>query len=412
VVFSVIRKRHSSKGNMNPGIQKNIVVNILAALTDSGASKSVRALIADIDKRRNWGDFVDLLVEEGVAFLFFYYIERRNLAELIPQDAYQSLAELYYGNLKRNMIATVALQPIFQKFNEQTISFIVLKGIALAELAYPGFATRGMSDADILVHKEDVYRVDSCLAELGYAAADSLVEEALQNPPGYLASLDYRKKDGSFPNIHIHWHPVNTSVPAYMFSENIDLERLWKMAIPARLAEADVLILCPEHQVVYLCEHGLRINHSFNRLILIYDIFYVISTARCLNWDMVVQESGRFRIENLVFLGLATAGHYTPLVVSASVLQALRPARLTYGERSFLWLQRHHRRLRGGSYPVYLSMNKGIRAKGLFLFRTFFPPPHILLQRSYARGVKFNPSWYLRRLWEGLSHIFFILRHL
>ncbi|MHB8830371.1 MAG: nucleotidyltransferase domain-containing protein [Syntrophales bacterium] len=398
--------------NMQTRIKKKFVVNILAALTDPGKAEHAGALVAAVNNAGGWDGLVRTMTEEGVAFLFFYYLEKQQLAHLVPQEIHVSLAGLYYGNLKRNMIAAAALGKIFQRFNDWQIPFIILKGIALAELAYPGFATRGMSDADILVHKDDVCKVDRCLAELGYAASDSVVEEALQNPPGYLASLDYRKFDGSFPSIHLHWHPVNTSVPAYMFSRNIDLERLWKMAISVRVAGADVRILCPEHQIVYLCEHGLRINHSFDRLILIYDIFYAISTARYLNWDMVVQESGRFRIENLVFLGLATAGHYTPLVVSDSILQALRPAHLTYGERSFLWLQRNNRRLRGGSYPVYLSMNEGIRAKGIFLFRTFFPPSHILLQRSYARGVTFNPSWYLRRLWEGLSHIFFILRHL
>ncbi len=396
---------------MKPRIQKNLVVKILAALTASGAPKSVRALVADIDKRGNWGDFVHLLAEEGVAFLFFYYIERHNLADLIPKEAYHSLAELYYGNLKRNMIATVALQPIFQKFNEQTIPFIVLKGIALAELCYPSFATRGMSDADILVHKNDVYRVDSCLAELGYAAADSFVEEALQNPPGYLASLDYRKDDGSFPNIHIHWHPVNTSVPAYMFSENIDPERLWERAIPARLADADVLILCPEHQVVYLCEHGLRINHSFARLILIYDIFYAINAHKDrIDWDFVVQEAKRFGLEKFVFWGLTIVERYTAFLSSGVIMKKLCPSGLTIGEQSFLSLLLHNRRFRGGSILVYLAMSRGLREKSRFLFRIFFPPRHILLQRSYAKNQKFGMLWYFRRLREVVAHIIFVLR--
>lgn len=395
---------------MKARIQKKLVVKILAALADPEIPERVRALIAEIDKTGEWGDFVRTMAEEGVAFLFFYYLEKHHLAELIPQDVQALLAGFYYGNLKRNMIAAAALNPLFQQFNDRKIPFIILKGIALAELFYPGFATRGMSDADILVRKGDVCKVDTCLTELGYTAVDSVVEEALQNPPGYLASLDYRKHDGSFPNIHIHWRLVNTSVPAYMFSENIDTERLWQMAISTRVTGVDVQILCPEHQVIYLCEHGLRINHSFDRLILIYDIFYAINAAKYLNWDMVVREAGRFRIDKLIFLGLATVGHYTPLAVSDSVMQALRPANLTCGERSFLHLQLHNRRFRGGSYLVYLAMNKGIREKGLFLFRTFFPPPHVLLQRSYAKNEKFNVFRYVKRFREVVAQVFFIAR--
>jgi hypothetical protein len=393
--------------------QEKLVVNVLASLTAPEQVDRAGKMIAEMDRSADWSFYVRKMAEEGVAFLFYYYLVKHRFAHLVPKEINQALANLYFDNLRRNMIASAALNRLFNHLNSRKIPFIVMKGIALAELFYPGFATRGMSDADMLVKKNDVYKVDECLTELGYAASDSSVEDALQNPAGYLASLDYRKNEEPFPNIHIHWHPVNTSVPAYMFSENIDVERLWQMAIQARVADADVHIFCPEHQLIYLCEHALRINHSFDRLILIYDIFYVINTPKYqIDWDVVVQEVRSFKLERLVFLSLAVVKHYTSAAVSGDVMKALRPDALGFFDRGFLYLQLHDRRLRGSSFLLYFAMNEGVFAKAVFLFRTLFPPRHILLQRSYAKGARFNASWYFRRTWEVFSHGFSVLRRL
>lgn len=389
---------------MEPGRRKKLVVEITAALA-GGSPERFREIASSVESA-DWPELTATMVEEGVAFLVFYWIDKQRLGGFLPKDALDALSHLYYGNLRRNLAIAAALKVVFLRFGADAVPFIVLKGIALAECFYPGLATRGMSDADVLVHKGDVRRANDSLAALGYAAADSAVEEALRNPPGYLASLDYRKSDGSLPNIHLHWHTVNTSVPAYMFSENIDLNRMWERAIPVRLAGAQARILCPEHQIVYLCEHGLRINHSFDRLILIYDIFYAIKTPRwSVDWDVVAAEARLFGIERLVFLSLSIVRRHAPAAVPERIDRALSPSKPTFGERAFLRLQLDNRRFRGAAMLVYLSMNHGIREKAAFLFRTFFPPRHILLQRSYAPDGKFSAVRYWRRMREVFGHL-------
>lgn len=394
---------------MEPRRRKKIVVEITATLA-GGSPERFREIASGVAPA-DWPELTGAMADEGVAFLVFYLIEKQRLGGLLPKDALDALSHLYYGNLRRNLAIAAALKEVFQRFAADAVPFIVLKGIALAECFYPGLATRGMTDADVLVHKADVRRANDSLAALGYAAADSLIEEALQNPPGYLASLDYRKSDASLPNIHLHWHTVNTSVPAYMFSENIDMERMWAKAIPVRLAGAEARMLCPQHQIVYLCEHGLRINHSFDRLILIYDIFYAIRSTRWpVDWDAAVREARLFGIERLVFLSLSVVRRHAPPVVPDDVMRALFPSTMTLGERAFLKLQLDNRRFRGAAMLVYLAMNRGIRSKALFLYRTFFPPRHILLQRSYAPGAKFSAGRYWLRVREVFQHLCFIWR--
>ena len=391
--------------------EDQFMVSILSDLTNSEQGAEVRRKIAEQGRRLDWCYLIRKMSSEGVLFLFFYYIHQYHLRELLPPDVFAVISGLYYANLRRNIIAGAALKPVFDTLNARRIPFIILKGIALAELVYPGFGIRGMSDADLLVKKEDMYMVDAVLSALGYVARDSSVKRALDNPVGYLASLDYRKNDGSLPNLHVHWHPVNTSVPAFMFAGRIAPDRLWEMAIPVTVANAKAHTLCPEHQVIYLCEHALRINHSFDRLILMYDIFYVVKTFQNeIKWDFIGDEARRFNVSNLVFLSLAIVRHYTSLTFSEETMRKFHSADLTFGEKMFLDLQYKNRRFRGSSIFVYLAMNQGFVEKGRFLFRILFPPRHILMQRQYAKDREFSVSLNLLRLWEVLSHLVRIIR--
>ncbi len=391
--------------------EDQLIVSILNDLTNQDRGANVRRNIIEQISTFDWNFFIHKMSSEGVSFLFFYYIDQFHLRDLLPACVYDVLSRDYYANLKRNMLICSALRPVFDEFNKQPIPFIVLKGIAVAELVYPGFAMRGISDADILVKKDDVCRVDACLSALGYISRDSSVERALDNPVGYLASLDYWKSDGSFPNLHIHWHPVNTSVPAFMFAGQVDPDRLWKMAIHTEVANAKARILCPEHQLIYLCEHALRINHSFDRLILIYDIFYVISSPKYkINWDFVIEEARRFNLSKLVFLSLTVVKHYTSLTISEEIMRRLYSVDLAFGEKYFLNLQLKNRRFRGSSIFIYLAMNEGFIEKGRFLLRTFFPPRQILMQRQYVKNGEFKVAYYVSRFREVISHLCTIYR--
>jgi hypothetical protein len=196
-----------------------------------------------------------------------------------------------------------------------------------------------------------------------------------------------------------------------MFAGRIDPGRLWERAHSATVANAEVRILCPEHQVIYLCEHALRINHSFDRLILMYDLFYVIERYRDeLDWDFIVEEARRFTVSKIVLLGLAIVQHYTSRIVSDEVMGALRSEKLSFGEELFLNIQISDHRFRGSSIFVYLAMNNGFAEKCRFLFRTLFPPPLILMQRRYAKQTAVGASFYTHRVWEVLSHPFRIYR--
>ena len=357
----------------------------------------------------DWTRLVEKARQEGVSAVLFHNIAKHHLEDLVSRDSYGDLSNYYYANMKRNMSIIGELREVLATFQEAGIPCIVLKGIALAELVYPSIGMRGMSDVDILVKKEDLFKVDNYLSSLGYISQDSSVEKAIHNPVGYLASLEYRK-NASPLNLHVHWHTVNTSVPATTFIEQIDINRLWENAAMTAVADSRALMLRPEHLIIYLCEHALRVGHSFDRLILICDIFFSIKAfENIIDWNFVSEESRLFGLSRFVYYGLSIVKHYTSLGIPDECIAKLRPPDISRGEKYFLKLQFNNRRIRGSSYFIYLAMNMSLFAKIGFITRTFFPPAQILLQRQYRKDAEFSKSLYLLRIGEIFSHIWGLL---
>ena len=343
----------------------------------------------------------------GVAGVMFYHLQRAGLEQLAPPDVYEALQERFNFQIRRNMECMAGAKTVFQLLHTAGIPFLVLKGIALAEHVYPHFAMRTTSDLDILIHKDDLLRADSALTQAGYQTQDSTPTQALLNPPGYLASLEYHKPGLTFAYVHLHWHLVNTSTPATAFIDKIDMERVWKKSVLAQVAATEVRLLCPEHLIIYLCEHALRIGHSFDRLILVCDIFYAVKTYESqLDWDTVAAEAKALGLLNFVYLGLKIVRCYGgEELLSNDILNKFAPPYLSWPERLFLSLQEHHYRMRGSSYLVYLTLSNGPFNKGRLILHTLFPPRLILAQRVRCKLPAQDHSLYFSRIREIMSHL-------
>ncbi len=377
----------------DPGLARSVLLN------DSGAAHTGPAC--------DWDRMVETAGREGVSAVLFHNLREQRLGDQVPRNIFAALSQAYHSNLKRNLRIIGELRKILTALHAAEIPCIVLKGIVLAERIYPDIAMRGMSDVDLLVKKKDLFRTDETLFRFGYFSRDSSVAVAVNNPTGYLASLEYRKDGASPLNLHLHWHPVNTSVPATAFIDGIDLGRLWEKAEPVDVADSRALMLCPEHLIIYLCEHALRVGHSFDRLILVCDIHFAFRAfANRMDWASLAQESRRLGLSRFVYHGLVIVRHHTGLDLLDETVSTVKPSDLSRGEKLFLRLQLGGRRVRGSSYLIYLAMNRGIIGKVRFLVRTIFPPKSILQQRRHEKGKGHAKSFHRSRLREILAYIY------
>ena len=356
-------------------------------------------------------ELLPCLDKNGVAGVFFQALQKSGREDLAPRDVYDALQERFRLQIARNMAGAAAATEVFHLLRRADVPFLVLKGLALAENVYPHFAMRTTSDLDILIRREDLLRADDALVPAGYHAQDSTPRRALLNPPGYLASLEYHRPGSVFSYLHLHWHLVNTSTPAIGFIKNIDMERIWEKSRTGIVAGVEVLLLSPEHLVIYLCEHGLRVGHSFDRLSLICDLYYAIKNPGTqLDWDLAEAEANELGLRNFVYLGLKIVQAYGgKKFLSDETMAIFTPPALSVCERLFLRMQLKGRRLRGSSYLVYLTASKGIFNKGRLIFRTLFPPRLILAQRA-MQGAAGLPALYLGRLGETFSQLMRLAR--
>ncbi|HOK07549.1 MAG TPA: nucleotidyltransferase family protein [Syntrophales bacterium] len=347
------------------------------------------------------------LEANGVTGVLFHHLRQGGLTHLLPTEVHEALRRDFIRRSGRNMACLAEARKVFAALRDGGVPFLVLKGIALAEKVYPHPAMRGTSDLDVLIPKEDLLRADKALGGAGYRPGDGTPEAALSNPPGYLASLEYHGPQRAFSYVHLHWHLVNTSVPATAYAAKVDMGRIWARAVKADLAGMEVRLLCPGHLVAYLCEHALRVGHSCDRLILLCDLFYTLKTGEGrLDWDEAAAEAKALGISRFVYLALAILQSYVGGPYPGDeVLERFAPPSLSPGERLFLRLQENHRRFRGSSYLVHLALAAGPLAKARLILRTLFPPRAILAQRARRPMPGRTGDLYLARAREVGTHL-------
>ena len=317
--------------------------------------------------------------------------------EALPPEAASALKRAYYVAAARHAVLSASLGTALRALKTAKIETMVLKGAALAETVYPSPACRPMTDVDLLVRPEDLRAADRALAGLGYRAVDGRAEAIDPDLPASLSTLEYQAEDPIAPPIHLHWHLVNTSVPVEAYRDRIDLGEVWAEALPFRVAGAETLRMASHHLIVYLCEHALRPAHAFYKPAHVTDLARVIAGGlETADWARVADVARRFGLDRMVYLGLLIVRDRADAPVPDEVLRALRPTRLTAGERLFLRRALRGRSRPGDSYFVHLAMRRTFFEKARFLFRTIFPAREVashhasgnLWRGSLRRGVQ------------------------
>lgn len=102
------------------------------------------------------------------AVLSFLFLAAKNGGITLPEAIENSLKNTYMTNLVRDVSQAEEREYIRQKFSEEDIDFMFLKGSHLKEL-YPFPEIRYMVDMDVLVHEKDLKKGRKILLERGFS---------------------------------------------------------------------------------------------------------------------------------------------------------------------------------------------------------------------------------------------------
>lgn len=107
----------------------------------------------------------NLVAKNKVHGFMFYAIKNQCIA--VPETVQKAYRDIYMANLMRNVSQAEEREFIRQRFSQENIDFIFLKGSHLKEL-YPVPEIRYMVDMDILVHPKNLEKGGKVLLERGF----------------------------------------------------------------------------------------------------------------------------------------------------------------------------------------------------------------------------------------------------
>ena len=175
------------------------------------------------------------------------------------------------------------LSRVFSKLNEEGIPVIALKGLILRYL-YPTPDLRTMGDADILVHEEDLQKVETTLTEMGYIKTED-------STPAHIAFI--HKK---YSPIEVHWKLADTR---YIKDVDSFEKDVWDNAKVKDIGDAQVLSLCPEDFLIHLCIHmAVHMRSGGFGLRQLCDLVLLIeSEPSTIDWQYFTSKVKQYNIE-------------------------------------------------------------------------------------------------------------------
>jgi hypothetical protein len=134
---------------------------------DQSAQARILDLAANIT---DWQDLINKAESNGLSSLLLGHLTKSGV--VIPRHFEITLKVLGARHQRANRVRTSALVEVLEKFSEQQIESILLKGMALIHTLYTELFQRPMGDIDILVSRENALTAQQLLRDLGYVALD------------------------------------------------------------------------------------------------------------------------------------------------------------------------------------------------------------------------------------------------
>lgn len=271
---------------------------LLLLLARVAPDAAARARAGELLPRLDWDVFRALTRRHGVGPLVY-----RSLAAFHADAATEALlSDLrgeFHGNARVNLQRILELKRLLRVLAAAEIPVLVLKGPAVAQMAYgdPGLRTYG--DLDILVPPAALRNAVRLVRECGYAPLWPLTpdQERTMLRHGYHYNL--RSDDGS-SYLEIHWRAIDAC-----FAFALPDRELWLRRTAVWLGSDPVDTLAPEDQLLFVSLHGAK--HFWSSLKMVCDVAELVNRFPQLDWTALVKTASSLGSERMLRLGLRLA---------------------------------------------------------------------------------------------------------
>jgi len=330
--------------------------SVIASTKDSAMPELIGKII-------HWDTLLNYARWHGVMPLLNQALAPHKAA--MPSRVVEELTVAYVNALKHNLFLASELLKVLELFESHGIQAVPFKGIMLSACVYGNMAFHRASDLDILVHREDVPRIKTLLAQAGYPPNKTLSaaqEQALLKQRNEYHVL---RLDGQCC-LDIHWQMVY-----YFDSFLISTDDIWADLRTTRLSGRPVPTLSPEHLLLLLCIHGS--NHCWYLLSMTCDLARAIMAHHTIAWDKILARAERQGIKRMVLLGFRLAAQIMNIILPPAIQNSLftdpRADRLAHTVINRLTNKRSFRLQRMRLMAFHLRVLSRTRDKIRYLFR-------------------------------------------
>lgn len=333
----------------------------------------------------DWDYILKRGLSHRIAPILYHSFSRHKLTSHIPGRTLKILKKAYLYTLIRNMTYYVELKRILEAFKREDIEVLVLKGAALAETIYENIGLRHFSDVDLLVHKEDLAKVQNILENMEYSLYEGYRPEEFFRSHHF--HLVYHKKSKSMNFcFEIHWNLVPPHSAA-----NIDIGQLWRNASTIRISGLEAKTLSWEDTLWYLCLHNS--TDAFHELLGFCDILRVMSRLKDkASFNTVIKDALKYNLKIPLFYSMLLSSKLFKRPTSQFEQNELRPNKVNLFFLNSIYTKRNIiNQIFLTDWVVEpltsLFMYEGLRYKLGFLLRYPFP------QRKHLNKFYFsNPN--------------------
>jgi hypothetical protein len=284
--------------------------------------------------------------------------------QTLPDETTALLSAARHQAWTANAAIWTSTEPVLQHLDDAGISWMLLKGAALAWTTYPDSSLRIIGDLDLLVDPKNAARTHRILDVEGW-------QPVCATTPGGSTDVhgrNYVKLPGGALDLH-----------AFALRENCRAGAdagFWTRSVVSRIAGRLVRLPSPADSLLQVCVHGLRWNpvHACHWIA---DAAAIIASSNGrLDWDVLVTEAHKRDVALQIHEALGAVRQLAAVEVPAPVLHALmRPqpswrarlelhvkARPLYGPGGVLltwfdWrrLRSHNHSARSVGFATYLA---------------------------------------------------------
>jgi hypothetical protein len=290
-------------------MDRNVVDELLLRCVGAGVGRSEAARLDRLSSSQ-WDRMVRKSILLGVGPLLAKRVKAAQSRVRIPTAARSRLREAYLRSAVANLRLRQDLSTGLAGLRDDGVPVIVLKGAFLAEAVYGDIALRYMTDVDLLVREKDLPGAEASLLRVGYRPFERW---------GRRAKDTFRGREGTIVEVR-----ADVARPRAPF--RIRIKDLWDRARPARIADVEMLALCPEDLILHLCVHA---SHTHRFEMGLRPLCDINETARCyegqVDWPRLQHNAELYGAGTYVYYPLLLARKLLGAAIPAETLSGLKP---------------------------------------------------------------------------------------